>query len=143
MNGDSTNLKGNWKNIFKIISHTIKYDLTTLSNVLVIRNRITNLILKHSFDITYVLNFQMRNTTSLYIFTFQNISNNFYKKNPIWTSFHLSNLALKTYTPYFFTKSCTITHNQTNQIDNFGNPTITSCILHLLHTIKTKQKCNA
>lgn len=69
MNGDSTNLKGNWKNIFKIISHTIKYDLTTLSNVLVVRNRITNL--KHSFDITYVLNFQMRNTTLLYIFPFQ------------------------------------------------------------------------
>jgi hypothetical protein len=43
------------KNIFKIISHTIKYDLTTLSKVLVVRNRITNLmILKHSFDITYV-----------------------------------------------------------------------------------------
>jgi hypothetical protein len=64
------------KSIFKIISHTIKYDLTTLSNVLVVRNRITNLILKHSFDITYVLSFQMRNTRSLYIFTFQNISNN-------------------------------------------------------------------
>ncbi len=68
------------KSIFKIISHTIKYDLTTLSTILVVRNRITNLILKYSFDITYVLSFQLGNTRSLYIFTFQNISNNFFKK---------------------------------------------------------------
>jgi hypothetical protein len=142
LNGDSTNLKGNWKNIFKIISHTIKYDLTTLSKVLVVRNRITNLILKHFFDITYVLNFQMRNTTSLYNLLFKTFPT-IKTKNPIWTSFHLSNLALKTYTPYFFTKSCTITHNQTNQLDNLCNSTITSCILHLLHTIKTKHKCKA
>jgi hypothetical protein len=64
---------------FSKFYHTIKYELTTLSNGLTVRNRITNLILKCSFDLTYVLKFQMRNTTSLYTFTFQNISYNFKK----------------------------------------------------------------